>query len=343
LKFFVLSHLRSNSAHGKEYRRFTMSDPYNGQSTNPNVPGISGENTAESGTGVLGHSQTGRGVWGTTESGTAVVGDTTSGTGVFGHSHTGTGVAGLSEGNIGDTLGNGTGVLGHSQTGRGVWGTTESGTAVAGDTTIGIGVIGHSQNNTGVYGISESFIGVSGESTGGTGVRAISRSGIGLVASSDSGIAGLFEGKVTVTVLEIVGGADLAEPFVVENHTEVEPGTVMVIDENSQGQLRISDTAYDRKVAGIVSGAGGLKPGLKLQQEHVAQGDVHMALAGRVYCKAEATSSPIEPGDLLTTSHIPGYAMRVTDEQLSRGAVLGKAMSSLKKDRGLVLVLVNLQ
>jgi hypothetical protein len=35
--------------------------------------------------------------------------------------------------------------------------------------------------------------------------------------------------------------------------------------------------------------------------------------------------------------------MKARDEQASRGAILGKAMSSLKKDRGLVLVLVNLQ
>ncbi len=150
-------------------------------------------------------------------------------------------------------------------------------------------------------------------------------------------------GTARVNVLEIAGGGDIAEPFLAEKPTEIEPGTVMVIDENTSGQLRISDMAYDRKVAGIVSGAGDLKPGLKLQQGDTAEGTIHVALTGRVYCKAEATSSPIEPGDLLTTSPILGHAMRAIDEYRSRGAILGKAMSVLKEGRGLVLVLVNLQ
>jgi len=150
-------------------------------------------------------------------------------------------------------------------------------------------------------------------------------------------------GTATVGVLQITGGSDLAEPFVVGDEAAAEPGTVMVIDEEHPGRLKISANAYDRKVAGIVSGAGGTNPGLMMQQDGILAGKTPVALVGRVYCKAEALSSPIEPGDLLTTSDMPGHAMKARDEQASRGAILGKAMSSLKKDRGLVLVLVNLQ
>ena len=48
-------------------------------------------------------------------------------------------------------------------------------------------------------------------------------------------------------------------------------------------------------------------------------------------------------GDLLTTSHVPGHAMKATDRERSYSAVMGKAMSSLDEGTGLVLVLVNLQ
>ena len=68
-----------------------------------------------------------------------------------------------------------------------------------------------------------------------------------------------------------------------------------------------------------------------------------VALSGRVYVWADASYGAIEPGDMLTTSTIPGHAMKATDSDRSHGAVIGKAMSSLEKGRGLVLVLVSLQ
>ncbi len=150
-------------------------------------------------------------------------------------------------------------------------------------------------------------------------------------------------GTATVAVLEITGGTDLAEPFPVTGRDKVEPGTVMVIDETCLGSLKISDRAYDRKVAGIVSGARGMKPGLTLRQGHIAEDGNQVALAGRVYCKAEALSYPIEPGHLLTTSDVPGHAMKAVDLEAAQGAILGKAMSPLREGKGLVLALVNLQ
>ena len=150
-------------------------------------------------------------------------------------------------------------------------------------------------------------------------------------------------GTATVGVLQILGGGDLAEPFSVEDTANVEPGTVMVIDPDHPGQLKISESAYDRKVAGIISGAGGLNPGLMLGSDCTLPTKTLVALTGRVYCKAEAISNSIEPGDLLTTSTISGHAMKAADRQASHGAILGKAMSPLKEGKGHVLVLVNLQ
>jgi hypothetical protein len=151
-------------------------------------------------------------------------------------------------------------------------------------------------------------------------------------------------GTTRTKVLQITGGSDLAEPFEVSAAGEIRPGMVVAIDPEEAGQLRLAQGAYDRTVAGCVSGANGIHPGLTLQQEGtVADGSVPVALTGRVYCLADAAYGPIQPGDLLTTSDTPGHAMKVTDYDRGRGAILGKAMSALDAGQGLVLVLVSLQ
>jgi hypothetical protein len=150
-------------------------------------------------------------------------------------------------------------------------------------------------------------------------------------------------GALSTTVLTIRGGADVAEPFETTAPGDLEPGTVVVIDENHAGKLKLSTEVYDTKVAGIVSGAGGVKPGLRLQQDGVLEGDHPVALSGRVYVKADASTNAIRPGDLLTTSATPGHAMKVADPTKSQGAILGKAMTALESGTGLVLVLVTLQ
>ena len=151
-------------------------------------------------------------------------------------------------------------------------------------------------------------------------------------------------GTSRTKVLQITGGSDLAEPFEIVGAENIEPGMVVAIDPQHPGQLRIADKAYDRTVAGCVSGANGVNPGLTMQQDGtVADEAFPVALTGRVYCLADASYGPIQPGDLLTTSDIPGHAMKVTDYAMGQGAILGKAMSSLDEGKGLVLVLVTLQ
>jgi hypothetical protein len=119
---------------------------------------------------------------------------------------------------------------------------------------------------------------------------------------------------------------------------------VVCINPQCPGDLIISNTAYDRRVAGVISGAGDLKPGMLMGQKGtVADGSRPVALTGRVYCWADAADDPIEPGDLLTTSQMPGHAMKVSDYSRAQGAVLGKAMTPLRSGQGLVLVLVALQ
>ncbi len=154
-------------------------------------------------------------------------------------------------------------------------------------------------------------------------------------------------GHTKTQVLEITGGSDLSEQFDIHG-TGVEispsPGMVVCIDPDHPGELAISARAYDRRVAGIISGAGGIKPGMLMgQQGSEAAGKNPVALTGRVYCRADASHGAIMPGDLLTTSEIPGHAMKVTDYSKAQGAIIGKAMTALEQGQGLVLVLVTLQ
>jgi hypothetical protein len=150
-------------------------------------------------------------------------------------------------------------------------------------------------------------------------------------------------GTTRTDILDIVGGSDLAEPFAMSDEERIVPGTVVAIDPRNPGKLRISDQAYDKRVAGVVSGAGGLSPGLTLSQKRIFEAGQNVALTGRVYCWADANYGSIEPGDRLTTSDTPGHAMKAQDNSRAAGAVIGKAMTPLTEGRGLVLVLVQPQ
>jgi hypothetical protein len=107
--------------------------------------------------------------------------------------------------------------------------------------------------------------------------------------------------------------------------------------------LKLSDSPYDSRVAGVVSGANGIHPGIQMQQQGLLEGGRNVALTGRVYVRADTSNGAIKPGDLLTTSTTPGRAMKVSDHLKAQGAILGKAMTGLKAGNGMVLVLVTLQ
>lgn len=179
------------------------------------------------------------------------------------------------------------------------------------------------------------------------GVDAVSplpRDGIELLSVSTTG-------TTTVKVLQITGGADLAEPIAItplDGTCHAEPGMVMVIDRANDGKLVPCTAAYDRAVAGVLSGANGLAPGMILHAEGHALADgrgnsMPLAMAGRVWVWCDAGNGPVRRGDSLTTSTTPGHAMVVGDDSRRAGTVIGKAMTELTEGKGLVLVLVNLQ
>ncbi|HMJ90101.1 MAG TPA: hypothetical protein VK530_09805 [Candidatus Acidoferrum sp.] len=151
------------------------------------------------------------------------------------------------------------------------------------------------------------------------------------------------EGRVTTQVLEITGGSDLSENFDIHS-IDARPGMIVCIDPARPGELKVSANAYDRTVAGVVSGAGGVKPGMLMgQRGTLADGKQPVALTGRVYCWVDASRGAIAPGDLITTSETPGHGMKVAEHTRAHGAIIGKAMTPLSDGKGLVLVLVSLQ
>jgi hypothetical protein len=153
-------------------------------------------------------------------------------------------------------------------------------------------------------------------------------------------------GEITVHIDGNTGdvellGADCAEEFEVDPSQAPEPGMVMVITENTR--LQPCAQAYDRKVAGVLSGAGAYRPGIVLGRSYTVGHRVPLALTGRAYCKVDAQYGPIEIGDLLTTSATLGHAMKAADPIQAFGAVIGKALSSVPSGQSLIPILIALQ
>lgn len=222
------------------------------------------------------------------------------------------------------------------------------------------GVFGHgtAASGTGVYGISAGAgFGVRGDSTDGVAVQGQSFGGGIAVQGIGGRLAGRFEGPVEIVGnvhlvgdmevtgdLRFTGGlADVAEAFAITAHARglVEPGTVMTIDDD--GALAPCLEAYDRRAAGVISGAGDYRPGLLLDGPTASESRLAIALVGEVFCKVDARAEPIAVGDLLTTSDTPGHAVRASDRARTLGAVIGNALHRLEGGTGLIPILVALQ
>jgi len=270
------------------------------------------------------------------------------------------------------TPGSGTGVIGTSGSGIGVVGTSQSNDAING--------LSHSPQHAGVsanndaggFGLWASgttagyFAGnvqVSGDALNDA-FNSLSHSSqhAGVSANNDAGgfglwasgaTAGYFQGNVqmngdasvtgTLTVGQdvILEGADCAEEFDLQTALSLDAGTVVVLDHD--GALEPSWQSYDRKVAGVISGAGEFRPGMILDRRDTSHNRAAIALMGKVYCKVDAQYGPVEVGDLLTTSPTSGHAMKASDSKRAFGAVIGKALRPLSSGRALLPILIALQ
>jgi hypothetical protein len=228
-------------------------------------------------------------------------------------------------------------------------------------------VQGESSGHTGVHGTSHNphsaVVGINDapspggdggwfESSQGEGVRGWSKNpnhggvvgvntGGGVGVYGEGSVAGFFKGDVEVTGDIRLTNADFAEDFDIADADSIEPGTVMVL--GGEGALHPSEHAYDKRVAGVISGAGGYKPGIVLDKQQSRSDRKPLALLGKVYCKVDAQYGAVEMGDLLTTSSTPGHAMRADDPIKAFGAVIGKALRPLTQGRALIPILIALQ
>jgi hypothetical protein len=177
--------------------------------------------------------------------------------------------------------------------------------------------------------------------TGGNGDLVLGGGGVNgdlFMRRSDDSNSIHLRGDVGDIVLE---NADCAEEFdcVTDN---IEPGDVVVLTD--RGAVRRSADAFDKRVVGIASGAGAYQPGIVLDRRRVGTTRrMPVAIAGKAFCKVNAATCPVGLGDLLTTSSIPGHAMKADDPVRAFGAVIGKALAPLEQGVGLVPVLVGLQ
>ena len=139
----------------------------------------------------------------------------------------------------------------------------------------------------------------------------------------------------------ILRNADCAEEFTIAGEIAAEPGMVMVLDE--EGNLTPCTRAFDRGAVGVISGAGQYRPGIVLDRQPEATDRAPVALMGKVCVCVTDANGPIRVGDLLTTSDLPGHAMRAGTAEQSFGAVVGKALGPHDAGTGMIPMVIALQ
>jgi hypothetical protein len=209
------------------------------ESTDPNAgPGVYGESKNGEGVRGVGHSQGHGAVVGTNEKGVGVFGSSQNGEGVHGETTAPGFVAGVA-GLAGSTGGVGPGVLGQSSgSGPGVFGKAVRDAGVMGfhgNPKLQETTVANDGSRAGVFGASDAGAGVLGYSSNPASPSIYAFGGFRSIALGRP-LAGQFDGNVLVNGDIFLPGADCAEQFDVANPEVIEPGSVLVIDEN--GTLR---------------------------------------------------------------------------------------------------------
>jgi hypothetical protein len=225
---------------------------------------------------------------------------------------------------------------------NGVHGTASSGTGVGGDSTSGSGVFGKTATGIGVHGQSTGS-GIAGQFDGNVTISGATTHGGDVTIKGKVAVTGdqTVDGSISVTKDILLTNGDCAEEFDLRSAADIDPGTVLSLDDD--GALMPSSTAYDSRVVGVVSGGGKFRPAIVLDRQLGDGPRVAVALLGKVFCKVDAEYEPVAVGDLLTTAATPGYAMKASDKNRSLGAVIGKALAPLNRGRNLIPILVTLR
>ncbi|NCS71640.1 MAG: hypothetical protein GW775_00005, partial [Candidatus Magasanikbacteria bacterium] len=120
---------------------------------------------------------------------------------------------------------------------------------------------------------------------------------------------------------------DLAERVDIAFDDNAEAGDVMCVDANSADTYRRCTTTSTHAVSGVIS----TNPNIIVGNGKTEKTAV-MALVGRVPIKVSLENGPIQRGDLLVPSSIPGYAMKydlTKDEGKNVVGVIGVALDTL--------------
>lgn len=134
---------------------------------------------------------------------------------------------------------------------------------------------------------------------------------------------------------------DYAEVFDISSRSGILPGSVVTAAPDGTG-MELASFPYDRRVIGVVAGAGGLSSGIRTGTRTDGTSDLAVAVAGQVYVRICDENGSVEVGDLLVSSNRPGVAMRAKD--MLPGTIIGKALqqytSGSETKEGLVRMLV---
>jgi hypothetical protein len=139
------------------------------------------------------------------------------------------------------------------------------------------------------------------------------------------------------------GARDMAENF--EAEVVLEAGEVVSFHPEHDMVVR-SAVPNDARICGVVSTDPGVL--LNVDPDRLDQKvRVPIALCGRVPCRVVDETGPIHRGDLLTSSSVPGYAMRaepleIDGEPVYRaGTIIGKALTPHTQGQGMIDIFVS--
>jgi hypothetical protein len=116
--------------------------------------------------------------------------------------------------------------------------------------------------------------------------------------------------------------ADVAERY--QADADYAPGTVLII--GGAQEVTASTHSHDTAVAGVISE----NPSYLMNSALDTVNSVAVALLGRVPCQVVG---PIDRGDLLTTSAVPGTAGRLDPAKYLPGCVIGKALQNYHSEQ----------
>ncbi|TSD08092.1 MAG: hypothetical protein Greene07144_411, partial [Parcubacteria group bacterium Greene0714_4] len=140
--------------------------------------------------------------------------------------------------------------------------------------------------------------------------------------TADIEFAFFTDGRAVTDNLWVGGGADVAEYMKAHQAKTLAPGTLLMVDEDTDALVRMTaTTTYDPRLIGIVSTAPGLAAGGG-GVEATHEDDVLVTLAGRVPVKVTNEGGDIKAGDFITSSSVPGYGMRATTSGIAIGVAL---------------------